>query len=406
MSTPSSKEVAIIGSGLSGLTLALALHQNNIKCRVYESRPAPLNIGGAVMLSPNALKILKALNVYDRLRHKGYNFDNLEYRTAGDGKLVEIQEFGSEEKYGFPALRIYRNILITELLEMFKEQDIPITFGKKFSHITSETDKQVEWEFADGTTGAAPLLIGADGIHSTVRRYLYPDLETKFTGMVGITAAVPTSQLQLPEGYHIPVTIMSPKGAFVIAPQQEDGSEVLIGKQLRIEEKDRAGWNDLSNNKEESVKFLQSNNDLFPEIVHNAVSKISHDKINVWPFYIVPKLDNWVSENRRVVILGDAAHAIPPSAGQGINQAFEDVYIFALLLAKSDKGDTQKALSFWQEYRQKRVGKVLELNQQIDLRRLPGNSADQKREPFELSWLYNADFEADVQEWVDQQGRH
>ncbi|KAK6595977.1 kynurenine 3-monooxygenase [Botrytis cinerea] len=385
MSAPSSKEVAIIGSGLSGLTLALALQQNNIQCRVYESRPAPLNIGGAVMLSPNALKILKALNVYDRLRHKGYNFDNLEYRTAGDGKLVEIQEFGSEEKYG---------------------TRYPITFGKKFSHITSETDKQVEWEFTDGTTGTAPLLIGADGIHSTVRRYLYPDLETKFTGMVGITAAVPTSQLQLPEGYHIPVTIMSPKGAFVIAPQQEDGSEVLIGKQLRIEEKDRAGWNDLSSNKEESVKFLQSNNDLFPEIVHNAVSKISHDKINVWPFYIVPKLDNWVSENRRVVILGDAAHAIPPSAGQGINQAFEDVYIFALLLAKSDKGDTQNALSFWQEYRQKRVGKVLELNQQIDLRRLPGNSADQKREPFELSWLYSADFEADVQEWVDQQGRH
>jgi hypothetical protein len=91
--TSSPINVAIIGAGLSGLSLALALHQQNIPSTLYERNDAPLNIGGAVMLSPNALKVLDALSVYSRIRTKGYNFETLEYKD-GDGKLLEVYEFG------------------------------------------------------------------------------------------------------------------------------------------------------------------------------------------------------------------------------------------------------------------------------------------------------------------------
>jgi hypothetical protein len=57
--------------------------------------------------------------------------------------------------------------------------------------------------------------------------------------------------------------------------------------------------------------YLQEGAEEFPEFVQNAASNISHDKINVWPFYIVPKLEKWTSPQRRVIILEDAAHAIP-----------------------------------------------------------------------------------------------
>jgi 2-polyprenyl-6-methoxyphenol hydroxylase-like FAD-dependent oxidoreductase len=359
------------------------------------------------MLSPNALKVLHALGVYERVRHEGYNFETLEYKNAS-GKLLEIQEFGGEEKYGFKGLRIYRHVLIDELLAMLKERNIQVEFGKKFSRVVSETEKDVTWEFADGTSHSASLLVGADGIHSTVRRYLYPDLLPKFTGMAGVTAAVPTAQLKLPPGYHIPVTIMSEKGAFIIAPQQVDGSEVLIGKQRRIEDRDRAGWDSFFADKQALVEFLQANNEAFPEIVQNAASHIPHDKINIWPFYVVPKLEKWASQERRVIILGDAAHAIPPSAGQGINQAFEDVYMFALLLAQADKVKMQDALSFWQSYRQQRIDKVMDLNRQIDLRRAPKASADgtpqEALQEMELGWLYEPNFEDEVNHWVTQQG--
>jgi 2-polyprenyl-6-methoxyphenol hydroxylase-like FAD-dependent oxidoreductase len=158
--------VAIIGSGLAGLSLALALHQQNIPCTVYESRSSPLNIGGAVMLSPNALKVLDALEVYDRVRTKGFNFELLEYRDVA-GNLQETYEFGGKEKYGYPGLRIYRHQLISELLAMLGEKGVPIVFGKKFTKVISETEKEVTWEWADGTSQSADILVGADGIHSS-----------------------------------------------------------------------------------------------------------------------------------------------------------------------------------------------------------------------------------------------
>src|ERR1700733_972551 len=212
---PSPKEeVAIIGAGLSGLTLALALHQQAIPCRVYESRGSPFNVGGAVMLAQNALRVLDALGIYERVRAKGYNFEWLEYRDAA-GNFQETYEFGGKEKYGYMALRIYRTDLIQEMLGMIRERGIPIEFGKKFSNVVSETEDSVTWAMAGGSIQTSKILIGADGIHSTVRKYLYPDLETRFTGMVGVTAAVPASQLELPQGYHLPATITTPNaGAF------------------------------------------------------------------------------------------------------------------------------------------------------------------------------------------------
>ncbi|QGA14758.1 hypothetical protein EYB26_002414 [Talaromyces marneffei] len=399
--------VAIIGSGLAGLSLALALHQESISVTVYESRPGPLNIGGAVMLSPNALRILDNLGIYKSVKEKGYNFETLHYRDIS-GKLLETYDFGGEEKYGYKGLRIYRYVLIDELLEAIKEKEIPIRFGRKFVNVIKDcaTDG-VTFAFADGSTESARILVGADGIHSTVRKYLYPNLEPKFIGMAGITAAVPSTQLKLPEDYHIPVTITSPQGGFVIAPQQIDGSEVLIGKQQRVSVGGR-GWDrEFVADKQGGVEFLQADNAHFPDFVLNAVSKIDPAKVNKWPFFIVPKLDKWTSESKRVLIVGDAAHAIPPSAGQGINQAFEDVYILALLLGKAGKiTSMQDALSFWQSYRQERVDKILELNKQIDLRRMPSDDAvvgvdsGFVREKFDLTWLYNTDFQKTVNDWV------
>ncbi|KAF3769705.1 putative salicylate hydroxylase [Cryphonectria parasitica EP155] len=401
--------IKIIGAGLSGLTLALALHQQGIPSTVYESRPAPLNIGGAVMLSPNALRVLHALDLYNKVKSKGYNFNTLEYKD-GPGNLLETYEFGSQEKYGFQALRVYRHVLIDTLVEELKEKGISVIFGKKFSHVVKDEENGVTFAFTDGTTETAQLLVGADGIHSKVRRHLYPDLEPQFIHMAGITAAVPTSQLKLPEGYHIPVTITSPNGAFVIAPQEPDGSEVLIGKQRRLLEQSQAGWEKTLEAKEDAVRFLQQDNELFPEIVQNATSHISTSKLNIWPFFIVPRLDQWASETRRVIILSDAAHAIPPSAGQGINQAFEDVYMLALLLGRaSEITSQQQALTFWQFYRQGRVDKVLELNRQIDLRRMPssdavvGSGSGLVKEEFDLEWLYKPDFKGVVDDWVAKQ---
>ncbi|EXJ57302.1 hypothetical protein A1O7_07649 [Cladophialophora yegresii CBS 114405] len=403
-------EVAIIGAGLAGLGLALALHQQGIKATIYESRPGPLNIGGAVMLSPNALKILDALDLYQDVRGRGYNFDLLEWVKV-TGEVIERYEFGGVEKYGYRANRCYRYELIDVLLSKIKQLGIPVEFGQKYVRVVEETDQQVIWESHDGARNTASFLVGADGIHSSVRRYLHPDLEPKFVGMAGITAVAPANKVTYPHGkIDKPLTVMSEdKGAFVIAPQRPDASEMFFGKQKRVDEKDRAGWEEFMSNKAELVKFLQEDAEAFGEVAFTATANIIPDKINVWPFYVIPPLERWASAKHRVVILGDAAHAIPPSAGQGINQAFEDVYMFSLLLAASKtKGvNFADALNFWQTYRQGRINKIMELNKQIDLRRLPKDkqpvgqtSAPVEQKEFDLQWLYEPDFRAEVEEWV------
>ena len=109
---------------------------------------------------------------------------------------------------------------------------------------------------------------------------------------------------------------------------------------------------------------------------------------------MVPKLDTWASKHSRVVILGDAAHAIPPTAGQGVKQAFEDVCTCALILAKSQLQNMERGLKVWQRGRQERVDRLLDLNTQIDLRRLPRDPSAGPAEvdkPFDLEWLYSPD---------------
>ncbi|UKZ78234.1 hypothetical protein TrVFT333_005970 [Trichoderma virens FT-333] len=386
--------VAIIGAGLSGLTLALALHRQNIPCILYESREASLDIGGAIMLSPNALKILDALGIYGKIAPLGYHFEEL-YFHSDDNKPVDTFEFGSQTKHAYKALRIYRYELINVLVSMVRDAGIPVQYNKKFTHIVSESSSSVTWAFADGSSATAKLLVGADGIHSRVRKHLYPDLVPKFTNMIGVTAAVPRAQLQAGPDYPLPVTIMSPKhGAFVIAPQRADGSEVLIGKQRRLQQEyDRAGWDELMGNKTWCVDFLREGSADFPPIVANAVTDIPLKGINLWPFYLVPKLDTWAKG--RV----------------GVNQAFEDVYTFAGVVArvrdqKQSEDDEQdavriaKALKNWQLGRQARVDLVLDLNDKLNKRRLPDAVKAGVFEPFDMDWLYGVDFDQMIAEWA------
>lgn len=397
-----SKEVSIVGAGIAGLTLAVSLHTQGIPCAVYETRSEPHNIGGAVMLSPNSLKLFDDMGIYDDLKRLGYSFDTLYFRDLA-GSLKETYPFGSVEKYGYSGLRVYRFELIDLLLEKVNANNIPIHFNHKFSHVVSESEDTVIWQLIDGTTKISSLLIGADGIHSRVRKYIYPGLSPKFTGIAGITAAVPTVNLKLPSSdYKMPVTIMSPShGAFVIAPQKQDGSEVLIGKQMRMTELSREGWEKFYADKNAAAAFLRENAEVFGDIAVTATSDIPHEHINIWPFYVIHKLDSWSSDNQRVHLVGDSAHAVPPSSGQGISQAVEDVVMLAILLGKgrSDKND----LSWWQSFRQDRIEQILLLNARVDRRRLPkvnGSKEQDDVEGFDLDWLYGIDAVAEVKKYV------
>ncbi len=110
--------------------------------------------------------------------------------------------------------------------------------------------------------------------------------------------------------------------------------------------------------------------DTLPDIVKSAMEDINADSMIMWVFYSIPRLERWTSEKRRVAILGDAAHAIPPTTGQGASQAFEDVMLLALLLStlKENPGSKwEEALDFWQKMRQDRIDDLFVLTKQLGL---------------------------------------
>jgi hypothetical protein len=139
--------------------------------------------------------------------------------------------------------------------------------------------------------------------------------------MVAITCALQRNTLQYPsdicaEDYPMPVAIHGKNGAFVMAPQNIDGSEVLAGTQRAWPEQDRAGWDALLADREGLLELFRQGYETWPEIVQSALDNVPLDTLAIWPYYVMPKLESWFSANKRVIILGDAAHAIPPTAGQ------------------------------------------------------------------------------------------
>ncbi|KUJ08978.1 kynurenine 3-monooxygenase [Mollisia scopiformis] len=404
MSFQKDQKVAIIGAGLAGMSLALALHKQSIPCTIYELRDSAshLTATGALMLCPNALKVLSEIGVYERIKNQGYMFEKLEYKDE-NYKITDEYYLGGEKLFGYKALRVYRDILLRETLGAITERGIQVQYGRKFSKVVKEDETGVEFAFEDGSTESATLLIGADGIHSKVRQYIHPNVGPIFSGMMAITSVVHVSDLRFPEpNYHLTTSIHSKYGAFVFAPQNSSGTEILVGTQMRMPEQDQEGWRRIRQNKDELKSMFQAHMNEWPDLVQSAMEHMNPDKLSIWPYYVVPKLDTWSSPGKRVIILGDAAHAIPPTAGQGASQAFEDVYSLSLLLSKlSDKVKLDDALDFWQCYRMARVDDVLALTRKLDVKRLP--TEDKAKVPEEVVWLFEPKIEEKMLKWVAEQ---
>jgi 2-polyprenyl-6-methoxyphenol hydroxylase-like FAD-dependent oxidoreductase len=395
-----SSTVTIIGAGLAGLSLGLVLKQHGIDSTIYELRGPDVTSAGAIMLAPNALRTLDALGIYNRIKDKGYHFRDLTFRN-NTHEFLDAYEMGNEEKYGYDAFRVYRQVILDAFKDAVQEAGVPIVYHKKFSHVISETNQSVKFAFTDGEEHTTQLLVGADGIHSTVRKYLDPDVKPTFSNVMAITCALPTSAIKFPfQPYSMPVSIHGQSGAFVMAPQNPDATECLGGIQYRTHERTREGWDELWNDKEQLRSMIRENYSDWNPMVQSAMDA-DLKTLSIWPFYKVPEFKTWHSEASRVIILGDAAHAIPPAAGQGVNQAFEDVHALALLMAKLPAGEGEewmKAVQWWEAYRKGRISRVTELTNEMNRRRMPGWKGDTGH--IDAEWLFSVKIEEDVQQFL------
>ncbi|KEF52795.1 uncharacterized protein A1O9_11212 [Exophiala aquamarina CBS 119918] len=403
-------KVIIIGSGLAGPALALALKQRNISCKIFELRDKAAFEGGFVALAPNALRVLDRIGMYDRLSSQGYNYEQFQFVSSRNLSPIGTVLNGSQNNYGYKALRIARGTVRQTLLDALNEQKIEIQYDSKCVKIEETDHDTVIATFADGHTEEADILIGTDGIHSRVRNYIDASVIPTFSGQMGVGGSLPKTKLgPQAKDMHMPCMVMGKLNSFAFMPCDYSGSRVGCFATIESKDRSREEWNRLQADKDTLHDYLRSHHEheQWPEIVHLASEHVDKETLSLWPYYRVPKLKSWTSSSGRVVVIGDAAHAMPPTGGQGAAMAFEDGITLADTLTRVNgkDSDLQRLLKSWQTVRQKRIGQILAFTSRSgDSRKASSSTLQQifkewamwayflwKGEDAGLSWVYKYD---------------
>ena len=315
MSTP---KVLIAGAGIGGLTAAIALRARGINVEVYEAAPQLPVSGTGLGLASNATKVLHALGIDLGRENCGRELERLELRTAR-GEMIRalpIQSITAE--LGDPIISVHRSDLMRVLRDA--AADTPVRFRAKV--VDFETgDHGVRAICADGHTVRADVLIGADGIHSTIRSKIAGAASPTDCGYVFWLATVDFAHPRVVAGY---------AGHYWGKGQRFGLIDIGGGKVYWWGSKNMP-VEQARSCRGRKTQILGAFDGWAPEVVDVIQRTPDHTIVTV-PAQDRPFLERWGSG--QVSLLGDAAHPMQTSLGQGASSAVEDAYVLAEALAR------------------------------------------------------------------------
>ncbi|OCT46824.1 putative salicylate hydroxylase [Cladophialophora carrionii] len=432
MATRTTSSIAIIGASITGLSLALSLTQASLvdpaDITVYDLRspsaPDAANSSG-VVLTPNGLNVLSALGILPRIHDQCWLSEYRTYKDEGDVTTRKVL-IANESLYGFRNHRVWRRILVEELLGMVRDKGVQVQWENRFEGVLSECEAGVVFK-VDGREERASMLFGADGIHSSIRRYVTPgDKGPEYTGVVGVLGHIPWESVAWPYGdYERACTIQGKPGALVLMPEDREGSVIMVAMQTKLEDRSREDWEALGRDKAFLRDFFAQSRDQWTSQTAKGIidAVCGHEEtLYMWPYMRMGVLERWFSDKTgRVIIIGDAAHALPPSSGQGVNQALEDIHALTrllVLLKSKPQIQLKDALGFWQSLRQKRIDAVFDwAMNRTNVQRMPlaeretlvreGKVLDAKNaENFDdMRWLYQPHTDTLIDDWAEIHNR-
>lgn len=338
--------VAVVGGGIGGLAAALSLLRAGLEVHVYEQARSLRDVGAGIQISPNASRILRRLGADASAMH-GVTPLALRQRRWEDGRTLQCTPLGAavEAACGSPYYQAHRADLLHALARGLPAERLH--FGHRLMELTDHGDRVVA-HFENGRHIAAEALIGADGIHSTVRRIVFGGKSAKFTGCVayrGLVAAHGVASLGLPLESQL---WMGPGKHFVHYFVR--GAALL--NFVAIVEQD--SWTCESWTEQAPLTDVL---DAF-EGWHPQVLSIigAAEEAFLWGLFEHTAMRHW--SVGRVTLLGDACHAMLPFLAQGAAQAIEDGATLAECLAKFGRQDVSGALRAYEALRLPRTSRV------------------------------------------------
>ncbi len=347
-----SPRIAIVGGGIGGLTLALALRQRGLEPDVYEQASQLTEIGAAVALSANATRELQRLGLLDGTLAAAITPTELIYRDGRTGRRIASHPIDQDDRYlerfGAPYLGIHRADL---------QRVLSGALGNAGLHLRhrlaglEDRGAQIRLMFDNGRSIEADFVIGADGVRSVVRHWVAGSEGVRYSRTSGFRGIVPQEKLpSLPDRHAIQFW-MGPDAHLLHYAIGNDGKDVNF---LAVQE-GPATWPDPHH----WVVDVEPRELLAPFTRwHPAVTEMitAGWLTKRWGLFVVQQPKRW--HRGRTVLLGDAAHCMLPHHGQGANTTIEDAITLAELLPVAAQGDWEAAMARYAALRRLRTRQI------------------------------------------------
>jgi 2-polyprenyl-6-methoxyphenol hydroxylase-like FAD-dependent oxidoreductase len=344
----------IIGGGIAGPVTGIFLNKAGIDAQVFEAWPYSTGIGGGLQIAPNGMHVLAEIGLASDMIRQGSIAESFDFHSQ-KGALLGSFNRNMRERFGQPAVNMCRATLNEALIDKAWSDGVAVHFEKRLVAIEDRADRPVIAHFADGSTAEGDFVIGADGVHSAVRGHVIPDGPKPFdTGLIGFGGFVPRSVISDMSIGHRMVTTFGQSGFFgygSCSPEADDG--LMWWSTQPSHGVDAATFRAMSQDqlRQHLREFHAGWHDPIVRIIEAAENIVVTDTLDV------ATLPTW--SRKRTLLIGDAAHATSPHAGQGASLALED----AMRLGRLMQDRQELALTFqnFEQERRPRAERVVAL---------------------------------------------
>jgi 2-polyprenyl-6-methoxyphenol hydroxylase-like FAD-dependent oxidoreductase len=348
------RKALIIGAGIAGPVTAVLLKRAGFEAAIYEAFPYSTGVGGGLQIAPNGMRVLAEIGLAAELQRSGSICESIDFYSQSGARLGSVNR-DMERRFGQPSVSMRRAMLNETIVDKAWSSCVEVHFEKRLARIEDRPDQAIVAHFADGSSAEGDFLIGADGVHSAVRSHVLPDAPMpRDTGLLGFGGFIPRSLLETTGcGPSLAMTF-GQRGFFgygYCGPDASNGAMCWSTQPAHGIDAATFRAMDQASLRQHLRRFHGGWHDPIPQLIDAL------EEIVVTATLDIATLPTW--SRGRTLLIGDAAHATSPHAGQGASIALEDAY--ALVCALQDEDEIGIAFENFERQRRPRAERLVAL---------------------------------------------